>query len=84
MRVTDARGIFADANLILTVSTPDAYVDWINTIEWMGRDSAPGGDPDVDGFTNFMKYALGGNPLASEPSIQPAVGMEDGILTLCF
>lgn len=84
VRVTDARGISADANLTLTVSTPDIYVAWNATINWLGRDSAPGADPDADGFTNLMEYALGGNPLVAESTIQPAVGMDNGFLTLRF
>lgn len=84
VRVTDARGIFADANLILTVATPDAYAAWNDAINWLDKDSAPGADPDSDGFTNFMEYALAGDPLVAESAIQTAVGMTNGILTLRF
>jgi hypothetical protein len=84
VRVTDARGISADANLTLTIQTSDVYATWNAGINWSGKDPAPGADPDSDGFVNFMEYALGGDPLAGEPSIQPAVGIENAILTLRF
>jgi hypothetical protein len=84
IRVTDARGISADANLVLTVNAPDAYAAWNAAINWSGRDSTAGGDPDADGLSSFMEYALNGNPLVAEPTIQPAVAMENGILTLRF
>jgi hypothetical protein len=84
VRVTDARGISADANLTLTIYSSDVYMTWNAAINWLGKDSAPGADPDADGFANFMEYALGGNPLVAESAIQPAVGMVNGILTLRF
>ena len=84
VRVTDAREISADANLTLTVHAPDAYAAWNAGINWLARDPAPGGDPDADGVTNFLEYALGGDPLVAKSTIQPALGMENGILTLRF
>ena len=84
VRVTDARGISADANLTLTIQTSDVYATWNAGINWLGKDSAPGADPDADGFTNFMEYALAGDPLVAASAIRPAVGMENGILTLRF
>jgi len=84
VRVTDARGIHAEAMLSLTVSAPDAYAAWNAAISWLGRDSSPGADPDADGLANLMEYALGGDPIAADTSIQPAMGIENGILTLSF
>lgn len=72
------------SNSILTVSTPDVYAAWNAAINWLGKDSASGGDPDADGFMNFMEYALAGDPLVAESAIQPAVGKTNGILTLRF
>jgi autotransporter-associated beta strand protein len=34
-------------------------------------DTTPGGDPENDGMTNLLEYALNGNPSISDPSIQP-------------
>ena len=84
LRVTDARGIFAEITLSLTVSAPDAYSAWNAVIGWLERDSAPGADPDADGLANLMEYALGGDPLVAEPSIRPESGMENGLLKLRF
>jgi hypothetical protein len=66
--------------------TPDLYAAWNATIQLVGpKICRRGADPDADGFANFMEYALGGDPLASEiPESSPTVGMHNGILTLRF
>jgi hypothetical protein len=84
VRVTDARGVSADASLTLTVTAPDPYAAWNASIAWLERNSAANADPDADGITNFMEYALGGDPLAADPSIQPHMLMENGIVALRF
>jgi autotransporter-associated beta strand protein len=67
---------FDPATKILTLTTADAgtgtvsaYETWaqnqISTIE-PGADTTAGGDPDTDGKTNLLEYALAGNPLQSE------------------
>jgi hypothetical protein len=84
VRVTDARGISSDTNLLLNVSSPDAFNSWIGTIDWQGLDSSPHADPDADGFANFMEYALGGNPIAPDSGIRPTVEMLNGTLSLRF
>ena len=38
-----------------------------------GIDSSPDGDPDFDGWTNLMEYALGGLPLAADSDTGPQV-----------
>ncbi|MBT64824.1 MAG: hypothetical protein CML13_16625 [Puniceicoccaceae bacterium] len=40
-----------------------AYEDWAAEIEWMGADGAAEADPNLDGVTNFLAFALGLNPL---------------------
>jgi autotransporter-associated beta strand protein len=34
-------------------------------------DTTPAGDPENDGMTNLLEYALNGNPSVADPSIQP-------------
>jgi hypothetical protein len=84
VRVTDARGVSTEANLLLKVLSPDLYVLWNQPIQWQGRDPSPQADPDADGFVNFMEYALGGDPLTPDSGIQPTVEMHNGTLALRF
>ncbi len=46
--------------------------------------SADLADPDQDGLPNLLEYALGGNPLASSQTIQPALIQTGGRLGLAF
>ena len=57
------------ALLSLTVDTdrPD-YSRWSGSVNWEGKDSTPGADPNGDGVTNLMAYALALPPL---PQISP-------------
>jgi len=52
------------ALLSLTVDAdrPD-YSRWSDGVEWNGKDSSPGADPNGDGVTNLMAYALALPPL---------------------
>jgi hypothetical protein len=47
-------------------------------------DSSPHADPDGDGAANFLEYALGGDPLAADPGILPALLLRNGHLALGF
>jgi hypothetical protein len=84
VRVTDARGISSDADLLLKVSSPDVYGFWNETIDWQGLDPSPHADPDADGFANLLEYSLGGNPVAADSGIRPTVEMLNGMLALRF
>lgn len=42
-------------------------------------DAAPGADPDHDGFTNFMEFARGRNPLLAD-AVAPSVSRVPGFL----
>jgi fibronectin-binding autotransporter adhesin len=49
------------------------YASWMAPFITGGLtgDTTPGGDPENDGMTNLLEYALNGNPSISDPSIQP-------------
>ena len=49
---------------------------------WASVDMAD--DPDNDGISNFLEYALGGDPTVSDPQILPQASMQDGHLCLSF
>lgn len=55
-----------NALLSLTVDAvrPD-YPAWSGTVDWQGADSSPAADPNGDGVTNLLAYALGLPPLAA-------------------
>jgi len=56
------------ALLSLSVDTnrPD-YTAWSSTIGWQGNDSSPSADPNDDGVTNLLAYALDFPPLGPVP-----------------
>jgi hypothetical protein len=62
----------------------DLYQAWIHSVDWQGRDSGAHADPDGDGVANFLEYALGGDPLAVDPGILPALLSQNGRLALGF
>lgn len=41
-------------------------------------------DPDGDGLSNLLEYALGGNPLVADNSKSPQLGLNEDRLTLSF
>jgi len=49
----------------------DVYLAWADTIDWNGADSSPGADANGDGITNFLTYALGGDPLVPHTTPLP-------------
>ncbi len=60
-------------------SAADPYAQWKATrFGASASDATIAGDdrdPDGDNLSNILEYALGGNPLASEPGIAPASGI---------
>ena len=75
VRVTDSRAIIAEKPFELSVINPDANGNGIlDTWEIIYFGNAdPGGnnaadDPDHDGLSNLMEYALNTNPLQATPS----------------
>jgi T5SS/PEP-CTERM-associated repeat protein/autotransporter-associated beta strand protein len=70
----------------VTVVANSAFDSWaatnITAID-AEADATAGGDPENDGISNMLEFVLGGNPLASDPSILPdlAVTSTDFIFT---
>ncbi|VGO16253.1 hypothetical protein PDESU_04844 [Pontiella desulfatans] len=52
-------------------SGASSYVEWSSLIDWAGGGSGELDDPDGDGISNFMEYALDGDPLVYDRSILP-------------
>lgn len=58
---------------LLSLSVDDTYTIWSKSIDWNGADSTPGADPNQDGVTNLLAYALGLSPLdAIAPGALPS------------
>ena len=66
-------------NLLYTV-TP--YDSWKSSINWGAASNADGADPDADGLSNFMEYALGLNPLTR--NLGPSMGVVSNRLSMTF
>jgi uncharacterized protein (TIGR03790 family) len=63
---------------------PTAYAAW--RLAKFGNGTSPEGepaaDPENDGRVNFLEYALGGDPLLSDPAVDPVLRLDppaDGI-----
>jgi len=66
VRVTDAAGLAADGNLQITVTTPSSFESWqLAEFGPQAGDPLVAGelaDPDLDGLSNLLEYALGTDP----------------------
>ncbi|MCU0779605.1 MAG: Ig domain-containing protein, partial [Akkermansiaceae bacterium] len=93
VRVTDAEGLFAEAELRIEVTegiviNPDANGNGILDVWEIARfgNADPGsnpadGDPEGDGICNLLEYALDTNPLAANPSpVRYDLALVDGKL----
>jgi O-glycosyl hydrolase len=51
----------------LSVLVPQSFPAWAN--DWFGAEATtdPRADPDGDGLSNLLEYALGSNPMVAEP-----------------
>ncbi len=65
-------------NTLDLVYTPDPYLFWVTTIAFDGSDPTPGGDPDSDGLTNLLEFALGSSPLDSTSAATPTLNFVPG------
>jgi autotransporter-associated beta strand protein len=63
---------------------PDLFAAWSAGIDWRGADSSPLGDSESDGVSNLLEYALGGDPLASDPGILPRPSLSNGRMAITF
>jgi autotransporter-associated beta strand protein len=76
--------VVQDATTLSLAYQPDLYLAWAAGIDWQGADPSLTADAENDGITNLMEYALGGNPLRSDPSILPDARLDTGTLVLSF
>jgi autotransporter-associated beta strand protein len=63
---------------------PDLYAAWSAGIDWQDADSSPLADAENDGLVNLLEYALGGNPLVSDPVTLPQPSFSNNRLALTF
>jgi hypothetical protein len=58
-----------------------SYQAWAEINEVIG---SPNGDPDRDGITNLLEFALNGNPHLADLTILPFLEVNGNVLTLSF
>jgi autotransporter-associated beta strand protein len=63
---------YLGGNQIALVGTVAPYDSWAASKGLTGANNGPTQDPEFDGISNLLEFILGGNPLASDPSILPA------------
>lgn len=82
---TNAAGSATSDVVTVTVGSASAYQSWAsaNGLSSGVNDGATQ-DPDGDGVSNLLEFALGGNPLAANPAILPVVARSGSNLTLTF
>lgn len=60
------------------------YSTWVAGISWNGGDSTATADPDHDGLSNLMEYALGGNPVSALSAVKPLPDVSGQKLQISF
>jgi hypothetical protein len=69
----------------VTVGSASAYQSWASAQGLSsGVNDGATQDPDGDGVSNLLEFALGGNPLAANSAILPVVARSGANLTLTF
>lgn len=58
-------------NLELTIAGSSGFTSWIGGFGLALADQDPADDPDSDGISNLLEFALNGTPSVSDPSILP-------------
>ena len=59
-----------------SLSLSTTYTNWLAQYFWYGADSALTADPNQNGVSNLLEYALDLNPLSLNPPTLPAVGWD--------
>ncbi len=62
-------------NLSISATLPVLFSSWISTNYASVSDPAPTSDPDGDGISNFLEYALALDPTTPDASSLPSVSM---------
>jgi hypothetical protein len=81
--VTDSSGMGSNDSILLTVQT--RFTAWSEFQSLSGNNALPESDPDRDGFSNFLEYALGLDPKdGGDAAGVPSATLVGGYLQLRF
>jgi len=64
---------------VSSFSLSTSYTDWLARYFWYGADSSLTADPNQNGLSNLMEYALSQNPLAVDSTSFPPSVVYDSI-----
>jgi len=72
--------VFFNSPFSAATFTPSlSYFDWQQSFTWSASTSLPDADPNQNGVTNLLEYALDLNPLSLTPPALPSVGWNTNI-----
>ncbi len=60
------------------------YQVWSNSIHWNSADPSPGADPNQDGISNLLAYALGADPLTNASDSLPTIATNGTVLSFSY
>jgi hypothetical protein len=64
--------------------TVNGFNTWATNKSLTGSDALATADPDDDGVSNLIEYALNADPTAADPATLPVVGVEGSNVTLTY